>query len=423
MAKTLVLHFHEIWLKGGNRNFFLGKLLEAVRRSLEGVAVGRVYATAARVLVEAPDEAAVPEALARLARVFGIHHFAVARETTPELDQIRAAAWEEVRERNFSSFAVRVKRSDKSFPLRSHELEREVGGFLLGKLREAANPGAKVNLSEPGLTCQVEVMPRAALIWSARVAGPGGMPANTAGRLVCLLSGGFDSAVAAYKVMKRGVHLAFAHFHASPAQPGESSAPVARELVRRLVRYQFSTRLYLVPFEPVQREIVAAAPEPYRVLLYRRMMLRIAEGVARKERALGVVTGDSFSQVASQTLANMQAVDRAARLPVYRPLVGDDKEEILDLARRIGTYEVSSEPFQDCCPLFLPRSPALHASAEELDRAEASLDVPALADRAIESAVVEKYEYRSGAVVSSTRAPSTRIEALSPQRRRDAEKT
>ncbi len=398
MAKTIVLHFHEIWLKGGNRNFFLGKLLEAVRRSLEGVAVGRVYSGSARVLVEVPEESAAGPATERLKRVFGILHYAVARQTTPDPEEIRRAAWEEIREHSFASFAVRVKRSDKSFPLRSHELERELGGHLLERLREAGHLGSKVNLTQPGLTCRVEITRQGVLVWSAQLAGPGGMPANTAGRLVCLLSGGFDSAVAAYKVMKRGAHVVFAHFHGSPARPGESSAPVAREIVRKLVPYQFTGRLYLVPFEPIQREIVAAAPERYRVLLYRRMMLRIAEAVARRERALGLVTGDSFSQVASQTLANLRAVDHAAELPVYRPLVGDDKIEILDWARRIGTYEISCEPFQDCCPLFLPRSPALHCSPEELDQAEASLDVPALVRQGVEAAVLEKYEFRGGEV-------------------------
>lgn len=406
MAKTLVLHFHELWLKGGNRNFFLGKLLEAVRRSLEGVAVGHVYAASARILVEAPDESAVPAAIERLKHVFGILHFAVARQVTPDMEQIRDAAWEEISRAEFSSFAVRVKRSDKSFPMRSHELERELGGFLLEGLLRRGHPGARVNLSEPGLTLRVEITRQCVLVWSARLAGPGGMPPNTAGRLVCLLSGGFDSAVAAYKVMKRGAHLSFAHFHGFPARPGESSAIVARELVRRLVPYQFTARLYLIPFEPVQRQIVAAAPEPYRVLLYRRMMLRIAEELARREHALGLVTGDSFSQVASQTLANLRAVDRAATLPVYRPLVGDDKLEILDLARRIGTYEISCEPFQDCCPLFLPRAPALFCTPEELDRAESPLDVPALVRLGVESVVVEKYGYQAGRVSAVMPAPA-----------------
>lgn len=397
MARTLVLHFHELWLKRGNRSFFLGKLLIAVRQSLEPLP-HRASIAHGRILVELPEAGAVGAAVERLKRVFGLVYFAVARRVERDLEQIFASAWEEVGGRAFESFAVRAKRSDKSFPLRSSELERRLGQHLLDRLRAAGHPGARVNLGNPGLTCFVEITAGSALVYTEKLPGPGGLPANTAGRLVCLLSGGYDSAVAAYKVMKRGVHVVFAHFHGLPSRPGESSVPVARELVRLLTPYQFTARLYLVPFEPIQRQIVMAAPEPYRILLYRRMMLRIAERLARRERALGLVTGDSFAQVASQTLHNLNAIDRAVVLPVYRPLIGDDKLEILQVARRIGSYPISSEPFQDCCPLFLPRAPALHARPEQLDRAEAALDLPALVNQGSDAAVLEKYEFRGGEV-------------------------
>jgi thiamine biosynthesis protein ThiI len=396
MQRTLVLHFHELWLKGGNRNFFLGKLLLGIRRSLEPLPA-RARIAHSRVLVDLPEEA-VPAAVERLKRVFGIVYFAVTRRVPAEKEAIFAAAREEVLGREFASFAVRARRSDKTFPMRSSEIERELGRELLDGLRAAGHPGARVNLSEPGITCYVEITSTAALVYTAKLPGPGGMPANTAGRLVCLLSGGYDSAVAAYKVMKRGVHLVFAHFHGLPARPGESSAPVARDLVRLLTPYQFTSKLYLVPFEPIQRQIVTAAPERYRILLYRRMMLRIAEKLARREHALGLVTGDSFSQVASQTLHNLNSVDRAAVLPVYRPLIGDDKQEIIHAAQRLGTYPISSEPFQDCCPLYMPRAPELHARPEQLDQAEAALDVQALAAQGLASAELEKYEFRHGEV-------------------------
>lgn len=399
----LVLHFHELWLKGGNRNFFLGRLLIAVRKSLEPLP-HRARIAHSRILVDLADPGAAGEAVERLKRVFGLVYFAVARRAEKSQEAIWQAAWEELGARSFESFAVRAKRGDKSFPLRTSEIERQLGGYLLERLRQAAHPGARVNLTNPGLTCFIEITEEAALVYSEKIAGPGGMPANTAGRLVCLLSGGYDSAVAAHKVMKRGVHLVFAHFHALPARPGESSPPVVRELVRLLAPYQFTARLYLVPFEPIQRQIVMAAPEPYRILLYRRMMLRIAERLARREHALGMVTGDSFSQVASQTLHNLNAVDRAAVLPVYRPLIGDDKAEILQAARRLGSYSISSEPFQDCCPLFLPRSPALYARPEQLDQAEASLDIAALVEQGVRSAVLEKYEFAGGAVRSGVAA-------------------
>ena len=397
MTRTLVLHFHELWLKRGNRNFFLGKLLAAVRQSLEPLP-HQARIAHSRILVDLLEDAPTEIAVERLRRVFGLSYFAVARRVEANPESICAAAWEEVAGRAFESFAVRVKRADKSFPLGTSELERLVGQYLLDRLRAGSHPGARVNLSRPGLTCFVEITAGPALVYSEKLPGPGGMPANTAGRLVCLLSGGYDSTVAAYKMMKRGVHVVFAHFHALPSRPGESSAPVVQELVRLLTPYQFTARLYLVPFEPIQRQIVTAAPEPYRILLYRRMMLRIAERVARREHALGLITGDSVAQVASQTLHNLHAVDRAATLPVYRPLVGEDKLEILQVAQRLGSYAISSEPFQDCCPLFLPRAPALHARPEELDRAEAALDVPALVEQGVNTTRLEKYEFRSAEV-------------------------
>ena len=162
--------------------------------------------------------------------------------------------------------------------------------------------------------------------------------------------------------------------------------------------WQFSAKLYLVPFEPVQREIVASAPEQFRILLYRRMMLRIAERLARSGRSLGLVTGDSLGQVASQTLRNMEAVGAVARIPLYRPLAGDDKQDILAVAQKIGTYEISAEPFHDCCPIFLPRNPALHSSPEELEQAESKMDVDALVRQALDTVVVERYRYGSGRV-------------------------
>jgi thiamine biosynthesis protein ThiI len=216
--------------------------------------------------------------------------------------------------------------------------------------------------------------------------------------MICLLSGGFDSAVAAYKMMRRGAHVNFVHFWGGGALPGESSVHVARALVERLVPYQFTARLYLVPFEPVQREIVRGAPEQYRLLLYRRMMLRIAERIARRNHAQAIIAGDSLGQVASQTLQNMVAVGAASPMPVFRPLAGDDKQEILTLARRIGTFEVSEEPFHDCCPLFMPRSPALYASASDLEEAETGLNVMEMTKQALETSVLERYSYAGGRV-------------------------
>jgi thiamine biosynthesis protein ThiI len=297
----------------------------------------------------------------------------------------------------FGTFAVRAKRSDKSFPLRSMDLEIAVGGNIHDKLL-AAGRNPRVNLNSPDVTCHIEIMKRSALVYARKIPGVGGMPANTAGRMMCLLSGGFDSAVAAYKMMRRGAHVSFVHFWGGGADPGESSMHVARELVRQLVPYQFTAKLFLVPFEPLQREIVDKAPANFRILLYRRLMLRIAEQLAYRDKANGIVTGDSLGQVASQTLQNMNAVGAAAKLALHRPLVGDDKQDIIALARIIGTHDISAEPFHDCCPIFMPKSPALFASPEDLDGAEAQLDVKDMVRRGVKSAVLEKFQFAANRV-------------------------
>jgi thiamine biosynthesis protein ThiI len=214
--------------------------------------------------------------------------------------------------------------------------------------------------------------------------------------MLCLLSGGYDSAVAAYLMMKRGAHLSFAHFYGTGARPGESSIHVARELARRLTLYQLGVKLWRIPFEPIQREIVRYAPESYRILLYRRMMMRIAAVLARRDHALALVTGDSLGQVASQTLQNMVAVGEATLMPVFRPLAGTDKLEILALARKIGTYDISSEPFHDCCPVFMPRTPELYATPKSVAHAEANLDLAALVQQGVESATLERFRYANG---------------------------
>ncbi|HXQ97558.1 MAG TPA: tRNA uracil 4-sulfurtransferase ThiI [Candidatus Limnocylindrales bacterium] len=413
MAKQhIVVHFHELWLKGGNRRFFLGRLITALRQSLEDVGLARLHCPGDRILVELAPGAPVEPAMERVARVLGVAHFALAHEmdrddNDRELKAICDAAWEEVAPESFRTFAVRAKRSDKSFPLSSAQIETIVGRHLLNKIRNAGlrNAGLRedgrdirVDLNAPDLTCRIEVMKDSALVYARKISGAGGMPANTAGRLMCLLSGGFDSAVAAYKMMRRGAHVSFVHFWGGGADPGESSVHVARELVRKLVPYQFTAKLYLVPFEPLQREIVDKGPASFRILLYRRLMLRIAEQLALRTHSLGLVTGDSVGQVASQTLHNMAAVGAAARMQVYRPLAGDDKQEIIEMARKIGTHDISAEPFHDCCPMFLPRNPALHATAAELDECEVAINMEELVRRGVDSATLERFRFASGRV-------------------------
>jgi len=404
MKRVLILHYHEIWLKGGNKKYFLSRLRDAIRQSVADLPVASLEGISERLILTPSADEVLPQIIDRLRRVFGLAYIAPAREVPSPLDALGPAACEMMAEANPRNFAVRVKIADSSYPMNSMELERELGRMVLEHL-QSRDAGVRVKLHEPDVTCQVEIVPGKALLYAHRIEGTGGLPAVTSGRLVALLSGGFDSSVAAYKMMRRGCHITFAHFFGNPSPSSNSSSGVAEDLVRTLTPYQFTSRLYRIPFDAIQRQIVAGAHESYRVLLYRRMMARIAREIARAEHALGLVTGDSVSQVASQTLHNLMAIDQGIDLPVYRPLAGDDKAEILRLARQIGTYKISCEPFEDCCPRFMPRSPAIFARPQELDEAESRLDIDALVRLGLAGASCVEYKFERGDVAARERSP------------------
>lgn len=420
MKRVLILHYHEIWLKGGNKNYFLSRLRAAIRQSVADLPVESLESISERLVLTPGDEAALSRIVERLRRVFGLAYIAPAREVPSPLAALGPAACEMMAEKNPRNFAVRAKIADSAYGMNSMELERELGRAVLEHLR-ARDASVRVKLDEPEVTCQVEIVPGRAFLYADRVEGAGGLPAVTSGRLVALLSGGFDSAVAAYKMMRRGCHVTFAHFFGNPSPSCNSSRGVAEELVRTLTPYQFTSRLYLIPFDAVQRQIVTGAHESYRVLLYRRMMARIAREIARAEHARGLVTGDSVSQVASQTLHNLAAIDHGLDLPVYRPLAGDDKAEILRLARQIGTYKISCEPFEDCCPRFLPRAPAIFASPQELDGAEVGLDIEALVRMGLEGATCADYRFERGEVTVRLGWPRRLENRLAGKRRAEGQ--
>jgi thiamine biosynthesis protein ThiI len=305
---------------------------------------------------------------------------------------------EALRGQQFSSFRVRTKRSDKAFPHHSGTVDRALGAAI------HLSTGLRVDLEHADLTVFVEILRDRICFSFEKVPGPGGFPVGSAGRVMALLSGGIDSPVAAWRLMKRGCTVVLVHFHAFPLQD-HSTIDKARLLSQALARWQYKSRLLLVPFGPVQQTIVALCPAPLRVVLYRRFMVRIAEALAARKKAKALVTGESLGQVASQTLDNMSVIDAAARGPVLRPLVGMDKEEITAEARRIGTFEISTLPDQDCCQLFVPRSPATSAKPEEVASAEAALDVGGLVASALAGVEEELFAFPPGAVPPARPAP------------------
>ena len=384
---SIVVHYGELALKGRNRPWFIKTLVRAIQAALGDLSVVQVGALVGRIVVSFEDEADWPEIARRLARLPGIGNFALARHVAPDLDAIAAAVLAGLEGRpSVSSFRIMARRADKRFPTPSPEIERYIGRQVQERT------GWPVNLSSPAFVIRVEVLTRDAFFAFDREPGTGGLPIGTGARVMALLSGGIDSPVAAWRLIRRGCRTHFVHFHSYPILSAASQEK-ARELVRILTQSQLRSRLSLVAFGSIQQQIVVRVPPPLRVVVYRRMMLRIAEELARRSGAKALVTGDSVGQVASQTVENLAVIGSVASLPVLRPLVGMDKEEITADAQRIGTYQTSIIPDEDCCTLFTPRFPATRASLAAVERAERELDVPGLVHVAVEGATAEVFRF------------------------------
>ena len=382
VKRTILIHYHEINLKGNNRGWFEAHLHQHVVSILKGLPHDSIQRFAGRLAVKLLPDSPIEEITNRLKMVFGIANFIVAWEVAAEIDSIRSGLSELIPLAHFQSFKIDARRGTKDFPMDSQELNRQLGAFV-----QAATKAA-VRMENPDAVFFVEIVGDRAFLSLSKIPGAGGLPSGTGGKVVCLLSGGIDSPVAAYRMMRRGCRVLFTHFHSFPHTTPESQDKV-RRILRILSRYQLESQLYLIPFADVQREIVAYAPPPMRVVLYRRYMVRIAEAIASKEKASALVTGDSLGQVASQTLENLRTVSAVAAIPIFRPLIGDDKEEIMHAAREIGTYAISILADQDCCSLFVPRHPETMSSLERAEQAEAQLDTPRLLESALASTTRE----------------------------------
>jgi thiamine biosynthesis protein ThiI len=382
VKRTILIHYHEINLKGNNRGWFEAHLQQHIVALLKGLVHDSVQRFAGRLLIGLAPDSPVEEITRRLKMVFGIANLVVAWEVAAEIEAIQSGLTELISTRRFQSFKIDARRGTKDFPLNSQQLNQHLGAWV----RETTK--AKVQMDNPDAVFFVEIVGARAFLYFSRIPGSGGLPSGTGGKVLCLLSGGIDSPVAAYRLMRRGCRVLFIHFHSFPHTTVESQEKV-RRILRILSRFQLRSQLHLVPFAEVQREIVAYAPPPLRVILYRRFMIRIAQSVAQKEKASALVTGDSLGQVASQTLENIRTVSAATTLPVFRPLIGDDKEEIVRVAREIGTYEISILADQDCCSLFVPRHPETMSSLEQAERAELDLDINRLVQSALTLATCE----------------------------------
>jgi thiamine biosynthesis protein ThiI len=384
--QSIVVHYQEIALKGRNRPWFVARLARNLRQALSDLDVREVRVLMGRIEVVFGTDSSWDVVRDRIATVFGVANFAKAGRAPLEVDAIAARILDDLGDATTDTFRVSARRADKRFPLTSPQIEREVGG----RIKEAR--GWVVKLDHPGLTIHVEALTNDAFYFFGKERGAGGLPVGSSGRVACLLSGGIDSPVAAWRMMKRGCRVLFVHFHSYPIL-SRASQEKARELATLLTRYQYDSRLFLVPFGEIQQRVVLAVPPPLRVVIYRRLMMRIAEQIARRNRAQALVTGEVVGQVASQTLENMANIDEVVRMPVLRPLIGMDKDEIVAEAMRLGTYPISIIPDQDCCTLFTPRHPATKAKRYDVEAAEQALSIDEMVEQATTQAALEHFSF------------------------------
>ena len=380
MNDIILVKLGEIILKGLNRRYFEQKLMANMRRRLSHIGKFRVYCIQSTVYVEAQeDNADIDAAFEALQNVFGIVALVRAAACEKDKDAIAALAKEYLRDEMLraKSFKVESKRSDKSFPMTSIELSQYVGGEL-----NEAYPDVKVDVHEPELIVHIEVRDLAAYVHGAPVPGAGGMPVGCNGTAVTLLSGGIDSPVSSYMIAKRGVHLIPVHFFSFPYTSQQAKEKVI-ELAQIITAYCGKMTMEIVSFTHIQEEIRDKCPEEYFTLIMRRFMMRIAQRIALDNNARAIVTGENLGQVASQTMEAMASTQAVLQLPVLQPLIGMDKEEIVRLARKIGTFETSILPYEDCCTVFTPRHPRTRPKLREVEAAESALDVDALVEEAV----------------------------------------
>jgi thiamine biosynthesis protein ThiI len=400
----ILIHYGEIALKGKNRNYFESRLVQNIKNQLEafapesfenacphtktqtiqarnkkiasqlhqndfGVGVKNIFGGIIIKLNKngVKNKLKIEDALMH---TFGIANFSFSVSVSQDIETLKKVCWDLVSGEKFKTFCIRTQRSNKQFEFTSQQINEEVGGYIYEKFDRKKS----VNLKNPDCECFIYIINKLALVSMRKIQGLGGMPVGTGGKAMIMMSGGFDSPVAAWFLLKRGVTTQFAHFHSIPYTSQASIEKVAN-LISVLKKFGSSGIMYSIPFADVQKEIMTKTPAPLRVILYRRFMIRIAEALAKREKALALVTGDSIGQVASQTLENISAVNETATLPVFRPLIGMDKEEIMQKAKQIGTYDISKLPHDDCCTRLMPKSPETRAKLKAVLEAEKNLDV------------------------------------------------
>ncbi len=380
MKEIILIKNGELVLKGLNRRTFEDILIKNIKRKLNSLGAFSVTRAQSTIVITPTDEDFnMDEAVERVGCVFGISAYNRAAVCDKDMEKIIATACEYLKPflQGVSTFKVEAKRSDKKFALKSPEICRDVGGALL-----SAFPHLSVDVHNPQTVVTVEIRDTDAYIRAGQLRGAGGMPVSSSGRAAVMISGGIDSPVAAYLMARRGLELNAIHF-ASPPYTSPRAELKVRQLLSKVAKYSGTIRLGIVPFTEIQEEIAKNCPEEYFTLIMRRMMLRIAQTLAAQRDCGALITGESLGQVASQTMPALAVTDALAKMPVLRPLIGMDKEDIIAISRKIDTFEISIQPYEDCCTVFTPKHPRTRPTIEQCEKAEASLDIDALVKKAI----------------------------------------
>lgn len=363
----ILIHYSEIGLKKGNRGFFEHRLKNNILNALNDLPIGQLKIDFGRFVLNLPDDSVIDLVVNRLREVIGIAHFSIAYNGDLDVEVLKEQIFIKLQKVSFDTFRIQTRRADKDFPFNSLQVNQIVGERIHTGLDKP------VDLVHADLTCCIEIFNKKVFFYFERFEGTRGLPVGSSGRVVSLLSSGIDSPVASFRIMTRGCRVVFVHFHSFPFTE-KASYYNAITLAKQLTRFQYTTRLYLVPLSPVQKAIIVTAPAKLRLILYRRAMFLIAELIAKKERAKALVTGESLGQVASQTIENIAAISDVVSLPVLRPLIGMDKETIIEQAKALGTFDTSIEPYDDCCSYLVPRNPETKAKLAKVQSAESKIE-------------------------------------------------
>ena len=378
--EILIHYAGEIGIKGKNRPLFEKKLLDNIRSSIRKVGYTKLKKSYRRIIVEPKNN--TDQILKLLNCISGIAYYCLAETCSLNIEEIKNTALNLTKTLNPKTFCVATKRSNKSFNLQSGEINEIVGKHITTNLKN------KVDLQNHDLVIFIEIAEDKAYLYTKKIKGLGGLPVGITGKLVTLISGGIDSPVAAFRMMKRGCSIVLLHFHNYSKHSSEVKNKIL-ELSNVISKFQFKTKLYLIDFKLIQQEIVKKIPPEVRMIIYRRLMFKIGEEILKKEIALGFITGDSLAQVASQTIENLSVINEATKFPIFSPLIGSDKLDIIKEAKEIGTYDISVLPYEDCCSYLVAQHPTTKANLEEIKKLEEKLNIKELIETALKN-----FEYK-----------------------------